>query len=307
MSYNEKHNETNGEGSNDGESHNRSWNCGVEGETTDQAINALRPSSATQLHHHADGQPGGADAGARRRARPYPARQQQCLRPGQRALLGSTGTSRPIRRICWPSPRRPSRSARRHPVLRRRRFFAGDASMAARARSATSSGSSPTVHDGRGRLELRLCPQRDGFLNGDAIPEPDQMGRRITDDHFLLMFNAHSEPISSPFRRRSSATSGRSAEHLLPAWSIRRRKGPDGLPIRPIWWRALDGGAVHHGRAPEGVPRRSRALTRRAPQSPSPPPNLPRRRREPHRRTNGQADGRLLRVAVASVRFRLAG
>jgi isoamylase len=33
------------------------------------------------------------------------------------------------------------------------------------------------------------------FLNGDAIPESDRMGRRITDDHFLLMFNAHTEPI----------------------------------------------------------------------------------------------------------------
>ena len=33
------------------------------------------------------------------------------------------------------------------------------------------------------------------FLNGDAIPEQDQMGRRVTDDHFLLLFNAHSEPI----------------------------------------------------------------------------------------------------------------
>ncbi len=33
------------------------------------------------------------------------------------------------------------------------------------------------------------------FLNGDAIPEQDQMGRRVTDDHFLLLFNAHNEPI----------------------------------------------------------------------------------------------------------------
>ena len=33
------------------------------------------------------------------------------------------------------------------------------------------------------------------FLNGDAIPEPDAAGRRITDDHFLLLFNAHTEQI----------------------------------------------------------------------------------------------------------------
>jgi isoamylase len=42
VSYNEKHNLANGEDNNDGESHNRSWNCGVEGETDDPAIKALR-------------------------------------------------------------------------------------------------------------------------------------------------------------------------------------------------------------------------------------------------------------------------
>ena len=42
VSYNEKHNEANGEDNNDGESHNRGWNCGAEGPTDDEAINALR-------------------------------------------------------------------------------------------------------------------------------------------------------------------------------------------------------------------------------------------------------------------------
>ena len=42
VSYNEKHNEANGEDNRDGESHNRSWNCGVEGPTDDGEVNALR-------------------------------------------------------------------------------------------------------------------------------------------------------------------------------------------------------------------------------------------------------------------------
>ena len=42
MSYNEKHNEANGEENRDGESHNRSWNCGAEGPTDDPEVNALR-------------------------------------------------------------------------------------------------------------------------------------------------------------------------------------------------------------------------------------------------------------------------
>jgi isoamylase len=42
VSYNEKHNEANREDNNDGESHNRSWNCGAEGETDDPDVQALR-------------------------------------------------------------------------------------------------------------------------------------------------------------------------------------------------------------------------------------------------------------------------
>ena len=42
VSYNVKHNDANGEGNNDGESHNRSWNSGVEGPTDDPAIQTLR-------------------------------------------------------------------------------------------------------------------------------------------------------------------------------------------------------------------------------------------------------------------------
>ena len=49
VSYNEKHNESNGEGGNDGESHNRSWNCGVEGPTDDPDINALRSRQQRNL------------------------------------------------------------------------------------------------------------------------------------------------------------------------------------------------------------------------------------------------------------------
>src|SRR5687767_10899810 len=49
VSYNEKHNEANGEGNRDGESHNRSWNCGVEGPTDDPAIVALRERQKRNL------------------------------------------------------------------------------------------------------------------------------------------------------------------------------------------------------------------------------------------------------------------
>ena len=95
VSYNDKHNEANGEDNRDGESFNRSWNCGVEGPTDDPAV--LRPAgpSTAQPRHHPAPVPGRADAARRRRARPHPARQQQRLLPGQRGVvvrLGRTST-----------------------------------------------------------------------------------------------------------------------------------------------------------------------------------------------------------------------
>src|SRR5204863_6442228 len=49
VSYEQKHNEANGEGGRDGTDDNRSYNCGVEGETSDPAINALRLRQARNL------------------------------------------------------------------------------------------------------------------------------------------------------------------------------------------------------------------------------------------------------------------
>ena len=49
VSYNERHNEANGEDNNDGESHNRGWNCGAEGPTDDESINVLRSRQQRNL------------------------------------------------------------------------------------------------------------------------------------------------------------------------------------------------------------------------------------------------------------------
>lgn len=49
VSYSDKHNEANGEGNRDGHNHNQSWNCGVEGETDDPAINAARKRDVRAL------------------------------------------------------------------------------------------------------------------------------------------------------------------------------------------------------------------------------------------------------------------
>ena len=95
VSYNEKHNEANLEDNRDGTDDNRSWNHGVEGETDDAAINALREPPAAQLPRDADPLPGHADAARRRRDRPHPGRQQQRLVPGLGDLLVRLGLRRP--------------------------------------------------------------------------------------------------------------------------------------------------------------------------------------------------------------------
>ena len=91
VSYDDKHNEANLEDNRDGTDDNRSWNCGVEGDTDDPDVTRAARSPAAQLPHHAAPLAGHADAARRRRARAHPARQQQ--RAGARTTRsrGSTG------------------------------------------------------------------------------------------------------------------------------------------------------------------------------------------------------------------------
>ena len=99
VSYNDKHNEANGEENRDGANDNNSWNCGAEGETDDPKIIELASAPETELdgHPHALGRRP-HDLG-RRRAQPRPEGQQQRLLPGQRAQLARVGPLRPREKI----------------------------------------------------------------------------------------------------------------------------------------------------------------------------------------------------------------
>jgi isoamylase len=195
VSYNEKHNEANGEGGNDGESHNRSWNCGAEGETDDPAINTLRlrqqrnfittmmVSQGVPMLAHGD------ELGRTQRGNNNVYAQDNELSwvdwdldADEKDLLAFTSAAISLRRA--------------HPILRRRRFFAGDAKHGGRSELGDilwfkPNGSEMDEADWNSGFARSLMV----FLNGDAIPELDATGRPITDDHFLLLFNAHSEPI----------------------------------------------------------------------------------------------------------------
>ncbi|MFI8858616.1 glycogen debranching protein GlgX [Streptomyces prasinus] len=195
VSYNDKRNTANGEGDRDGESHNRSWNSGAEGDTDDPSVLELRArrqrnflatlflSQGIPMLSHGD------EVGRSQRGNNNAYCQDNetswidwKLTEEQRSLLAFT------RRVIS------LRTA--HPVLRRRRFFHGG----------------PASRTGRGPADLVwLLPNAEEmsdadwrrsdahsvgvFLNGDAIAEPDPRGRRLVDDSFLLLLNSHWEPV----------------------------------------------------------------------------------------------------------------
>jgi isoamylase len=189
VSYNEKHNEANGEGNADGESYNRSWNCGAEGDTDDKAVLALR------------------------------ARQQRnflatlLLSQGVTMLLGGDEFGRTQRgnnnaycqdnEISWYDwdrvdddlldfTRRLIALRREHPVLRRRRWFQGRS-----IRGSVDLGwcRPDGAEMGDDDWDAGSAPAVGLFLNGSAITDRDRRGQRVSDDSFLLLFNAHDEPV----------------------------------------------------------------------------------------------------------------
>ena len=87
VSYNQKHNEANGEDNRDGSNDNLSWNCGVEGPTDDPAIEALRNRQVKNFFALDAARGRHADAADGRRGAPDAAGQQQRLLPGQRDQL----------------------------------------------------------------------------------------------------------------------------------------------------------------------------------------------------------------------------
>ena len=91
VSYDDKHNEANGEDNRDGTDDNRSWNCGAEGPTDDPDDQRAARTAVTGDAVHAAAVVRPAAAARRRRDRPHPGRQQQRLLPGQRDLLVRLG------------------------------------------------------------------------------------------------------------------------------------------------------------------------------------------------------------------------
>ncbi len=201
VSYGRKHNEANGEGNRDGTDDNRSWNCGAEGETDDPDVLRLRArqmrnfiatlmlSQGVPMISHGDEfartQHGNNNAYCQDNELAWvewPDETEGAEGGLSKELLAFT------RAMVW--------LRRDHPVLRRRRFFHGrpvegthdDLSDIAWF---TPEGREMTQRDWDSARASALTV----FLNGNAISEPGPRGERITDDSFLLMFNASPKPL----------------------------------------------------------------------------------------------------------------
>jgi glycogen operon protein len=189
VSYNEKHNDANGEDGRDGEHHNRSWNCGVEGPTENPEINALR----------------------RRQERNFLA--TMFLSQGVPMLLGGDELGRTQHgnnnAYCqdneaswfdWENAdgelleftRRLAELRRRHPAFRRRGWFQGrpirHGAGAALPDIAWFTPDGIEMTDEHWESDVARSLQV--FLDGHGIAVPDERGEPIVDDTFLIVFHA---------------------------------------------------------------------------------------------------------------------
>jgi glycogen operon protein len=198
VSYNEKHNEANGEDNRDGENHNNSWNCGVEGTADDPEINALRARQqrnflATLLL--SQGVPmlcAGDEMGRTQRGNNNAYCQDNEI--GWIAWNLDDAGENLLAFVRWAIALR-----KRHPVFRRRKFFQGRRIRGADVKDLTwfePNGREMTDQawdtDFVRSLMVRLA--------GESIDENDERGERITDETFLLLLNAadHSVAFTLP-------------------------------------------------------------------------------------------------------------
>ena len=199
VSYNEKHNDANGEDNRDGESHNRSYNLGVEGPTDDATINAMRSrqqrnfiatlllSQGVPMLLHGD------ELG--------------------RSQHGNNNTYAQDSEISWVNwefadepliefTRAVANLRAEHPTFRRRRFFNGrivkreEGTDTADIVWLGTDGAEMTDED----WNTAYVRSMGMYLNGQGIRGRDERGERIEDKDFLLYFNASEEtvPVTLP-------------------------------------------------------------------------------------------------------------
>jgi glycogen operon protein len=193
VSYNEKHNEANGENGRDGETDNRSWNCGVEGPTDDPEIRALRERQKRNFLSTlllSQGVPmllAGDEMGRTQQGNNNAYCQDSELSwvdwklgPDAQNLIAFTHRLVALRNG--------------HPLFRRRTFFHGRSIVATKAKDIAwlnPDGQEVTGDDWHQAFARCLGV----FLSGHGLAESDAHGDALDDDDLLLLVNAHHESI----------------------------------------------------------------------------------------------------------------
>ncbi len=225
VSFDHKHNDANGEGSSDGEGHNRSWNCGAEGPTKSTTVRALRSrqqrnllatlllSQGVPMILHGDEigrtQQGNNNAYCQDTPLAWVDWRPEAVDEG---LLAFTSRLVALRR--------------EHQVFRRRRFFEGHDLRGAHADDEIAwfrpDGAAMGDEDWTNGFTLAVAV----YLNGSRL-DPGTRGEPVIDDSFLLLMNGHDEPL----------------DFLLPDDSF-----------GPLWSVELDTAAAPAGRAKAPAP-----------------------------------------------------
>ncbi|WP_435880021.1 glycogen debranching protein GlgX [Streptomyces atroolivaceus] len=193
VSYEHKHNEANGEGNRDGTNDNRAWNGGTEGETDDPGINALRRRQLRNLLTTlllSTGVPmlvAGDEMG-----RTQGGNNNAYCQDNEVSWLDWSLLEEPRWRELTELTARVLALRHRHPVLRRRAFFAGTPQAPDGLRDLawfTPQGAEMTEGDWYApAATLGL------YLSGRDIPGRDARGEQITDDSFLAVLHADHRP-----------------------------------------------------------------------------------------------------------------
>src|ERR1700723_2274859 len=193
VSYNDKHNQANGENNRDGTDNNHSWNCGAEGPTDDPGILALRAKQkrnffATLLLSQGVPMIYGGD-------------------PIGHTQTGNNNAYCTDNEISWVNwdlnaqgrdllafVQRMINLRKKHPILHRRHFFQGRPIKGANVKDVLW-----LKPDG---LEMNEDEWRDPgvrclgmFLSGAGLDETDERGRKLIDENFLVLLNAHHEDV----------------------------------------------------------------------------------------------------------------
>jgi glycogen operon protein len=189
VSYNDKHNEANGEGGADGDSHNRSWNCGEEGPSSNPDVLAIRQRQQRNLLATlmlSQGVPmllSGDEIG-----RTQGGNNNAYCQDNETSWLDWDQADDDLLAFT----RRLVALRRDHPVFRRRRWFYG---RPIRGNPDLGwykpDGDEMADED----WDAGFARSLGLYLNGEAIHTSDDHGQRVVDDSFLLLFNAHHEPI----------------------------------------------------------------------------------------------------------------